>query len=189
MAFPTRREALKIEGTQIIFKSNFEGVEEQYNRAGDRYFNIQLTEEQAMELTANGWNVKTWQPKEEGDDPVFYLKIAVSYKIRPPRCVLITSRGRTPLDEETVEMLDWQEYEFVDVIVNPSRYTVNGRSGVKAYLQTGFFKAYEDDLERKYAHLPEVGLDPVRALPPGEEGGEVLEDSGWLEDEQEALEA
>ena len=194
MPLPARRreQTLKIEGTHIVFKPNFEGREEQFNREGDRYFNVAIDPDHVDGLRADGWNVKEWTGKEDGDETAYFIKVKVSYKFKPPRLVLITSRGRVPLDEETCEMLDWQEFEFIDVILSASHYKINGRAGISAYLKTGMFVVAEDELEKKYAHLPEVGMDPVLALPPGDEehGFEVLEDSGWTDDDERlAIEA
>lgn len=193
MPLPARRreQTLKIEGTHIVFKPNFEGREEQFNREGDRYFNVAIDPDHVDELREQGWNVKEWTGKEDGDETAYFIKVKVSYKFKPPRLVLITSRGRVPLDEETCDMLDWQEFEFVDVILSASHYKINGQAGISAYLKTGMFVVAEDELEKKYAHLPEVGMDPVLALPPGDEDGfEVLEDSGWTDDDERlAIEA
>jgi len=194
MPLPARRRetTLKIEGTHIVFRPNFAGNAEQFNVEGNRYFNVAVPPEEVDQLRDQGWNVKEWTGKEEGDEPVYFLKVKVSYKFKPPRLVLITSRGRVPLDEETCDMLDWTEFEFIDVILSASHYTMNGRSGISAYIKTGMFVVAEDELEKKYSHLPEVGLDPVLALPPGEEDGvidgEVLEE--WeTDDDQLAITA
>lgn len=182
MPLPARRRenTLKIEGTRIVFRPNFGGAEEIYNREGDRYFNVAIPPEEVDQLRTAGWNVKEWTGKEEGDQTEYFIKVKVSFKIKPPRLVLITSQGRVPLDEETCEMLDWHEYEFVDVILSASHYTMNGRPGISAYLKTGYFKILEDEIVQKWSHLPLAAMDPVLALPPGEEdGAEVLEDTGW----------
>jgi hypothetical protein len=189
MPLPARRRetTLKIEGTHIVFKPNFAGEEEQFNREGDRYFNVAVDPDHVDQLRGDGWNVKEWTGKEEDDETLYFIKVKVSFKFKPPRLVLITSRGRVPLDEETCDILDWQEYEFIDVIISASHYTMNGRSGISAYLKTGMFVVAEDELEKKYAHLPEVGMDPVLALPPGEEDiidGEVI---GEFETDEEQL--
>lgn len=187
---PERRdETVTIENARILFKPNFAGAEEQFNREGDRYFNVELTEEQADEMARLGWNVKTWTGKQEDDETRYFLKVKVSYKFRPPRLVLITSRGRIPLDEETCEMLDWTEFEFIDVILSPSKYTMNGRAGISAYIKTGMFVVREDELEQKYSHLPEIGMDPILALPPGEDGDVIDVEGEWVEDEPLAIEA
>lgn len=170
-----REKTLKIEGTYIVFRPNFAGNEEQFNREGDRYFNVSVPPEQVDQLVEDGWNVKEWTGKEEGDETEYFIKVKVSFKFKPPRLVLITSRGRVPLDEETCDVLDWQEYQFIDVILSASHYNINGRSGVSAYLKTGMFVVLEDELEQKYSHLPEVGMDPVLALPPGEEDPSIID--------------
>lgn len=194
MPLPARRREtnLKIEGTHIMFRPNFAGEEGKFNKEGERFFNVAIPSEDVDELRAEGWNIKEWGGKEEGDEIAYYLKVNVSFRFRPPRMVLITSRGRVPLDEETCDMLDWTEYDFIDVIINGSHYNVNGRSGISGYLKTGMFVVHEDELEQKYSHLPEVGMDPVLALPPGEEyqDAEILDDTGWeVEGEPKALTA
>jgi hypothetical protein len=67
--------------------------------------------------------------------------------------VLITSRGRSNLDEHTVSTLDWVDILNVDLIVRPYEWTVNGKSGIKAYLQSIYVTIEEDPLEQKYAEL------------------------------------
>jgi hypothetical protein len=67
--------------------------------------------------------------------------------------VLITSRGRTNLDENAVEMLDWADILNVDLMVRPYEWNVNGKTGIKAYLQSIYVTIQEDELERKYSEL------------------------------------
>ncbi len=64
---------------------------------------------------------------------------------------MITSTARTNLSEDSVGVLDWAEIKVADLIVNASYWTVNGKSGVKAYLKSLFVTIEEDALERKYA--------------------------------------
>jgi hypothetical protein len=56
-------------------------------------------------------------------------------------------------------MLDDVSFENVDVICRAYEWEVGDKSGIKAYLQTGFFTIYEDELERKYAVKPEGSDD------------------------------
>lgn len=144
--------AVMMEGVTIIFR-NFAGKESEFNRAGARNFGVLIDEATATRLTEAGWNVKWLQPRdeEEGETPQAWLPVEVGYKIRPPRIVQITSRGRTNLGEEEVEVLDWADIVNVDLIVNPYHWSVGGKSGVKAYLQSMFVTIEEDPLERKYA--------------------------------------
>jgi hypothetical protein len=81
------------------------------------------------------------------------LPISVNFKGRPPRIVLITSRGRTNLDESQVETLDWVDIINVDLIVRPYEWTVNNKSGIKAYLQSLYVTIEEDPLELKYSEM------------------------------------
>jgi hypothetical protein len=144
-----------MEGVRIIFR-NFTGREDQYNREGSRNFAVLLDDEVANAMAADDWSVKWLKPRneEEGDTPQAYLPIALKYdKGRPPRVVLITSRGRTNLDEGQVEMLDWVDILNVDLIISPYHWSVNGKTGTKAYLQSLYVTIEEDPLEIKYREI------------------------------------
>jgi hypothetical protein len=144
-----------MEGVQIIFR-NFSGKEGQYNREGDRNFAVLLSDETAVEMTADGWNVKWLKPREDDEDGKEQAYLPVSLKFdrgRPPRVVMITSRGRTNLGEDDVDMLDWADIVNVDLIVRPYEWTVSGKTGIKAYLQSLYATIEEDELERKYAEI------------------------------------
>lgn len=152
-----RDNTVLMEGVRIIFR-NFAGKEGQYNREGDRNFAVLLDDKTAEDMAADGWNVKWLRPREEDADegreePQAYLPISVNFKGRPPRIVLITSRGRTNIDEDQVEMLDWADIINVDLIVSPYAWTVNDKSGIKAYLQSLYVTIQEDPLELKYSEL------------------------------------
>lgn len=143
-----------MEGVQIIFR-NFAGKEGQYNREGDRNFAVLLDDKTAQMMSEDNWNVKWLRPRsdEEDEAPQAYLPVSVNFKGRPPRIVLITSRGRTNLDESSIETLDWVDIINVDLIVRPYEWTVNQKSGIKAYLQSIYVTIEEDPLEIKYSEL------------------------------------
>ena len=152
---PQQDNTVLMEGVRIIFR-NFSGKEGQYNREGDRNFAVLLDEKTAAAMAEDRWNVKWLRPREddeEGEEPQAYLPVTLSFKGRPPRVVLITSRGRTNLDETQVETLDWVDILNVDLIVRPYEWTVNGKTGVKAYLQSIYVTIEEDPLEIKYSEL------------------------------------
>ena len=155
---PKDDNTVLMEGVRIIFR-NFAGKEGQYNREGDRNFAVLLDDATAAAMGEDGWNVKWLQPRseEEGEQPQAYLPVSVNFRGRPPRIVQITSRGRTNLDESGVEMLDWVDIVNVDLIVRPYAWTVSGKSGIKAYLQSLYVTIEEDPLERKYAEREENG--------------------------------
>jgi hypothetical protein len=150
-------EEVLLEDRRIIFR-NFSGAEGKFNAKGDRNFNVLLTDAEAERMITDGWNVKWLQPREEGDLPQARLDVTVSYKGRPPRVVLISSRGRTNLDEGDLPLLDWCEIEKVDMILNPYHWNVNEKSGVKAYLKAIYVIIHEDALELKYLDVPDTAL-------------------------------
>lgn len=141
---------ITIEDARLIFR-NFAGEERRYNEKDARNFAVVLSPETAAQLEADGWNVKTLVPREEGDEPTPFLRVTVSYKNRPPKIVLITSTSRTHLNEESVSVLDFADIKLVDLIVRGYRWEVNGKTGTSAYLQTMFITIEEDELERKYS--------------------------------------
>src|SRR4029077_17814227 len=146
-----------MEGVKIIFR-NFAGKEGQYNREGDRNFAVLLDDDVANAMAEDNWNGK-WlkaRGRDEEETPQAYLPVTISYKGRPPRVVMITSRGRTNLDETQVDILDWATIVNVDLIVRPYEWLVNGKSGVKAYCQSIYVTIEEDELERKYGELDQA---------------------------------
>ena len=154
---PQPDNTVLMEGVRIIFR-NFSGKEGQYNREGDRNFAVLLEDKIAEAMAADNWNVKWLRPRSEDEEesPQAYLPVSVNFKGRPPRIVLITSRGRTNLDEDTVETLDWVDIINVDLIVRPYEWTVNQKSGIKAYLQSIYVTIEEDPLEIKYSELDQA---------------------------------
>lgn len=143
-----------MEDVRIGFK-NFSGAEGKFNRKGDRNFVIFLDDDWAEELTLEGWNVRELKPRSEDDDPQPYLQVAVRFGGRPPRVVLITSRGKTTIGEDEVSMLDWADIRKVDLVLNPYEWEVSGKSGIKAYLKNMYVTLEEDDLDKKYANVPD----------------------------------
>lgn len=154
---PPNDNTVLMEGVRIIFR-NFAGKEGQYNREGDRNFSVLLDDKVATAMAEDNWNVKWLRPRNEDEEetPQAYLPVSVNFKGRPPRIVLITSRGRTNLDEDSIEMLDWADILNVDLIVRPYEWTVNNKSGVKAYLQSIYVTIEEDALEIKYNELDQA---------------------------------
>lgn len=154
---PANDNTVLMEGVRIIFR-NFSGKEGQYNREGDRNFAVLLDDTIANAMAEDNWNVKWLKPRDEDEEetPQAYLPVSLNFKGRPPRIVLITSRGRTNLDESSVEMLDWADIVNVDLIVRPYEWTVNEKSGIKAYLQSIYVTIEEDALEMKYNQLDQA---------------------------------
>jgi hypothetical protein len=150
-------KTILLEDVKIIFR-NFAGREGQYNREGDRNFCVLLDHETAQKLDDTGWNVKVLTARDEDEEDQPYLPVSVNFKGRPPRVVMVTSRGRTTLHEDEVELLDWADIRTVDLILNPYEWAVNGKTGIKAYLQSCFVTIEEDALELKYADVNDTRL-------------------------------
>lgn len=140
-----------VENARIIFR-NFSGEERMYNKKGDRNFTLVLTPEKAEELRNLGYNVKTRPSREEGDENQYLLAVSVSYKIRPPKIVLINGKTKIDLSEDTVGELDYTDIEYIDLTIRPYHWELqDGRTGVKAYLNSMYVTAVEDQFADKYA--------------------------------------
>lgn len=147
---PDEAKTFMIEGARLIHR-NFSGKEGMYNAEGQRGFSVIVTDELAEQLLADDWNVRYPKPDEEGVIGAPFVPVAVRFDVRPPRIVMITSVTRTNLGEDTVDVLDWADFETVDLICRGYEWLVNGKSGVKAYVKSLFVTIEEDALERKYA--------------------------------------
>lgn len=157
------RESVTFRDAQIIFK-NFKGEKKQYNPQGARNFSIMLDEPTALELERKGWNVKPLRRHEDDDEQRYHLKVKVNFGGKPPACWMVSSRGKTPLDEELVDMFDDLEFQKFDLIIQAYDWEVNGNKGRTAYLKSCFGTLDEDELHLEYADVPEISMGGVNSI-------------------------
>jgi len=147
-----------IDDAHIMFR-NFSGNPDKFNaQGGKRYFHVLLNPEMAQALEAQGYNVKYLKARDEGDIPQAHLKVMVNIDSnQPPKLHIVTSKGRRQLEPSMLPMLDWADFGRVDLIWNKyERDWPDGRKTVTAYLQTFFGIVKEDELEQRYADVPEI---------------------------------
>lgn len=169
---PYVEDLINIENARILWP-NFSGKKSQYNREGDRNFNVIIPDaDMANKLKDDGWNIHVREPREEGDQPEYRLPVAVSFDYKPPKITLITSRKQTLLDETTVGLLDHADIKTIDMTIRPYNWkrTVKDRdgteyeeTGVKAYLKTMYVVLEEDAFAHKYAEEEYPGEPPFDA--------------------------
>lgn len=142
----------------VIKWTNFAGKPTDFNPAGGkRTFVLELSEEIAEELRDEGWNVKFKEPREEGDEPIFYTEIVVNMNSKyPPKVVLLSEfRGRKKsnrLEGDMVGTLDDVRYENVDVIIHPFNHGRPGLYSVKGYARAIYVTQAQDVyFDGKYA--------------------------------------
>ena len=141
---------LIMENAKIRFR-NFSGRPDDFTREGDRSFALVIDDEDlANKLKEDGWNVRMRMPKNDGEDPWYYLKVKVNFGGFPPKIIEVTSRNRVSLNEETVGILDSAELKSVDVEISPYHWEISGRSGITAYLKTMYAAIEEDPFAAKY---------------------------------------
>ena len=150
---------IKLENARMIFR-NFQGKKSDYNDEGNRTFGVLIDDVLAKKLIEDGWHVKFRPPRP--DDPEqhsqAWLPVKVRYGKVSPVVVMITSKGKINLDEDTIGQLDWSIIQNADMIIRPYNYpAMRGRpAGVSAYLKSLYVTVIEDDLAMKYMDIPEI---------------------------------
>lgn len=157
-----QENTLLVEGAEIRWR-NFTGEVRRYNNEGKRNFCLFLPEETAMKILADGWPVKMLEPREEGEERKYFVKVNIKLGgKRPPTIVMITHRGRTELPDEIVQTLDYVWIKNVDLVVRSHDWSFDGNSGTNVYLNAIYVTLEENPhevlLEERYGDIPVVDL-------------------------------
>lgn len=155
------KKNLIIENVEILpggFR-NFSGKPGTYNAEGDRNFCVVIPEELVPTMVNDGWKVKELTGREDNDDVKHFIRVKVRFNSnRPPKIVLITSGGKSMLDEESVDVLDWSDILSADIAINPYESEYQGKPHITGYLKSLYVTIDEDDLEKKYADVDYGGV-------------------------------
>lgn len=146
---------LEVENARLIFR-NFSGKPDKFNaKGGTRKFGVIIDPNIADSLREEGWNIKMLPPKDDEGEPLFYLGVKVQYgEYRQPNVYLIANGRKQLLEEDAVSSLDYAELQNVDLVITPHPWDINGKSGITAYLKTGYFEIITDSFADKYEDLP-----------------------------------
>lgn len=147
-----------IENAELIYL-NFTGRQTRFNDPGKRNFSVFIDDPKVVQaLERDGWNVKYTNVVDDGDIARAFLPVEVRYDILPPKVYMITSRGRTLMNEETIPLLDSSDIIMADLTVRPRDWSDPGQPPkIKAYLKSMFVTVEEDYLDQKYADVPLAG--------------------------------
>lgn len=149
-----------------IFWPNFSGKPTPFKTdtsiTRHRSFNVLLDKASADKLALDGWSVKCKAPDEYHDVERCFIEIIVKYrdrkgeKVKPPKIVIISSKGQTVITEDTIDMVDDLNIKKVDLIARSYNWSVGEKSGISAYLQTMYATLDEDELDAKYANVEDA---------------------------------
>lgn len=148
----------EVPGNKLWYR-NMCGAVGEYNKAGERNFAIELDDETAENLIADGWTCINHKPKSSKDpdsELIYRFKIKMNFNsMNPPRIYVASRDGkrRTMVEEHWLDdqNIDKRRIEWCDIEVNPYTRTVNGKEWCSAYLSEITFKLQEGGFDYKYA--------------------------------------
>ena len=154
-----KRNNLILKDVEILPGSfrNFSGKPNKFNAEGDRNFCVVIPSDLAEMLMKDDWTVKMLNRRSEDEEDKYYIKVKVRFNSnKKPKIVQITSRGKTLLDEESVDNLDWADIVNADMSINPYESTVRDKHYITGYLKSLYVTIDEDELDIKYADVEEA---------------------------------
>lgn len=129
---------------------NFEGRKSEFNPMGEKEFGVVIDDpELAQQMAADNWNVKTltnrdgrdylYGIKTDGED-LHWVKIKVKYRKNngeatiPPIIKIRTANNEINYGEDDLKELDTADLMDVDLKINFSTKTINGKQITTGYL-------------------------------------------------------
>lgn len=142
---------IEIENARILFRDF--GANGKFAN-GKRTFCVVIDDNWVPELEEEGYRIRKLEPNNPDDEPLYFMKVVVSYKISEPQILLLTKNGRSynriSLDESNVSQLDYAEIDNVDLVLTGSSWTWNNESGKTAYLRKAYVTVATDKFSQKY---------------------------------------
>lgn len=150
-----------------IFSLNFSGREKVWNgkiinTEGTMNFCVSIPDDIAQDMIEDGWAVRLSAPRDENDEPSYFLPVEVKWRDRSrkllpekilPKIYMYSDGREVELDEDNIRILDGCDFETVDLVIHPRIWEDdNGERKIKAYLYDGRFVVRESRIARKYAH-------------------------------------
>lgn len=120
-----------------------------------RFFEIFLTDEEAVRLSDLGWNVKWLEPRNDSEPKQAHLRVFVNYDVPrryQPRIWLTRSTGDPILlDAEDLARLDGDDIVRAKVQIRPYDWELpTGAKGRKAMLRQMYVTIEEDDFGAEF---------------------------------------
>ena len=153
-----RVEKLELENAKIMggkFK-NFSGRANDYNKEGSRFIHVVIPSDKVDELVEKGWTIKTLPPREEGDEPVYFLKVNIRFVadggVNDPKIYKgISPDNMHKVKADTVGDLDRDELENVDIVIRPYHWSRSTGEGISAYLEEMYVTIKGSRFSAKYS--------------------------------------
>ena len=162
----TQRQLFFVEDKDIIniLFRNFGKRPDKFNPEGPRNGNFWVVLEpyKAQELMDAGFNIRE---KENRDGEIEYrIQVFIS-ELYFPTIVKVCGRVKTVLDSESMATLDRDELKKVDLVLSKGKWEFGGKSGIKAWLDKGYFTIVKDKFDDMYDFEDEAEDEPLPFAP------------------------
>lgn len=140
----------------VIAYSNFSGRINECNENGNRTVTFVIPDDIAQDLINDGWNIRLQLPKNDDENPRYLLEVTMSFRTKdgrpkdPKVFIVREDNSIVHMTEETIGTLDGKDIISADAVIGPWYWERNGRSGIKAYINSLYLKIKENPIDAKY---------------------------------------